>query len=110
MIAQTLRVGTHLEAPRPCPGHRLHRDHLVVELSRQVEYLVADVFGPDTVGPFLSRLKADLDDQPTDDRDLNIRNYVLFHLAALLGPGDVPDFCATYLNPDRFEGLPMRRS
>lgn len=91
----------------PPPAAPLSGDHLLCELSRQVEYLAADVLGADAVGGFLARLAADLAGGGSDGGDLPVRNYALHQLAALLGADRVADFCATFLHPDRGAGLPL---
>jgi len=85
------------------PGAPLPAGAARVELARQVEYLIADAFGPAAVRPFLQRLRADAAPGASSGSgdDLPARNYVLFQLCALLGPAAVPDFCSTYLGVDR---------
>ena len=102
-------IRSHFFAQIP-QGTALQGDHLRAELARQVEYLAADVLGPDAVGGFLARLHADLapeNARADHDDDLPVRNYVAHQLAARLGADNVAAFCATYLDAGRARGLPL---
>ena len=94
----------------PAPRAAVVAPYALAELARQVEYLAADVFGPDAVGPFLRDLAGDLAGRPKsasgdDEMGLAVRNYVTHQLCALLGPRRVAAFCAAFLAPNRTDGL-----
>lgn len=83
---------------------------LEAELARQVEYLAADALGEDAVGVFAAAcleeaLQAVEEDLPVDDSRLPVLNYVLRHLALMLGPPAVRSFLEDFLQPERWRGL-----
>jgi len=88
----------------PCPL-------LEVELARQIEYLVADVFGAADVPAFLEACLAEASaacaaEPPFDDGPrLSVQNFVLGHLAKIFGASEVRLFLEDYLHPDRWRGI-----
>mmetsp|Transcript_92597 Transcript_92597/g.285847 ORF Transcript_92597/g.285847 Transcript_92597/m.285847 type:complete len:244 (-) Transcript_92597:82-813(-) len=99
-------VSPRLLNPPSCLGPQLEQ-----ELARQVEYLAADALGAEAVGTFAAACAEEADqaiveaDPPPDDSRLPAMNYVLGHLARILGPTGVKGFLEDYLHPERWCGL-----
>lgn len=95
------------------PAHPLGPS-LTTELARHVEYFVGDALGATQVQAFCTALRSELtagepgpEDAPPA-RFVPYLNYVLHHLARLLGAANVATFVGDFLYPERFDGLKVK--
>jgi len=80
--------------------------HLELELARHTELLLSDVAGSNSTGRMVELLIEDIEGdgrEPADDAFLPARNFVLFRLARILGPGSVAAFVREFLPLARFQ-------
>lgn len=98
-------VSQHLVHP-PVPL----QPHLEVELARQIEYIVADAFGPECVHDFMVGLASEgsrlpNSNPPDDGKYLELQNYILWNLARIFVPAEVCTFVDDFFDLGRWQNL-----